>query len=310
VKTDEAMTHRFNVLLTPGTNNFRIIALNKNRTESKPALLTVVFKSRDSAPSADLHVLAIGINKYKNSIYNLNYGRPDAESFIKSLAERGASIFKNIVKKEIYDEQALKPVIEEAIQRIISMAHPEDVFVFYYAGHGVMSAETQTRNADFFLVPHDVTQLYGREELLKEKGISAAELKEWFKQIPAQKQLVVLDACQAGGAVDTFALRGAAEQKAMAQLARSTGIVILASSGTEQFASEFRKLGHGLFTYALLQALAGQADGGNPPDKKITVKEVEAYINDRVPALTHQYRGSVQYPTSYAVGNDFPLVLN
>ena len=308
--TDEAMTHRFGVLLIPGKNNFRIIALNKNRTESKPALVAVIFKSRASAPSADLHLLAIGINKYKNSIYNLNYGRPDAKSFSQSLAERGGHIFKSIVRKEIYDEQAVKPVIEKTIQNIISMAKPEDVFVFYYAGHGVMSSKTQKGNADFYLVPHDVTQLYGREELLEEKGISAAELKEWFKLIPAQKQLVVLDACQAGGAVETFARRGAAEQKAIAQLARSTGIVILASSGTEQFASEFRELGHGLFTYALLQALSGQADGGNPPDRKITVKEVEAYINDRVPELAHQYRGSVQYPNSYAVGNDFPLALN
>jgi uncharacterized caspase-like protein len=56
--------------------------------------------------------------------------------------------------------------------------------------------------------------------------------------------LIVLDACQAGGAVETFARRGAAEEKAMAQLARSTGVTILAASDTKQYATEFSQLGH------------------------------------------------------------------
>ncbi len=308
-QTRKEATHRFDVLLTPGKNYFRFIALNRNRTESKPALLTVDFTDRTSSATADLYILAIGINKYKNSIYNLNFGRHDAESFSKSMVTKGRNIFQNIFKKEIYDEVAVKPVIENEIKRVMSEARPEDVFVFYYAGHGVMSTETEGSNADFFLVLHDITQLYGRDDLLKEKGISSAHLKEWLKLIPAQKQLIILDACQAGGAVETFARRGAAEQKAIAQLARSTGIIILASSGTKQYASEFQELGHGLFTYALLQAISGKADGGNPSDGKITVKEVESYINDQVPELSRHYRGSIQYPNSYAIGNDFPLVV-
>lgn len=187
------------------------------------------------------------------------------------MANQGRDIFKAIVKREIYDEDALKPTIENEIKRLQSTVRPEDVSVFYYAGQGVMSTETENGPADFFLVLHDVTQLYGHDDLLKERGISSAQLKEWIRLIPAQKQLVILDACQAGGAVETFARRGAAEQKAIAQLARSTGIFILASSGTKQFASEFVELGHGLFTYTLLQAITGKADGGSPPDGKVTI---------------------------------------
>lgn len=125
--------------------------------------------------------------------------------------------------------------------------------------------------------------------------------------VNAQKQLVVLDACQSGGAVTSFATRGASEERAILQLARSAGTVLLASTGTEQFATEFSTLAHGVFTYALLQGLNGEADGGNPKDGKITVKELEAYLNDQVPELTKKYRGTSQYPTSYARGQDFPL---
>lgn len=302
-------THRFDIFLVPGKNEFRVVALNTNRTESKPAVVTVDFKRRH-ASSASLYILAIGINKYKNAVYNLNFGRPDAEAFTRALENQGRGIFSRIVKREIYDERAIKPVIEQEMRNFIDTAGPEDVFAFFYAGHGVMSLDTARTGSDFYLVTHDVIQLYGKSELLESKGISARQLKEWFKQIPSQKQVIILDACQAGGAVETFALRGAAEQKAIAQLARSTGTVVLASSGSKQFASELPELGHGLFTYALLQAIAGHADGGKPPDGKITIKEIEAYINDRVPELTQQFRGAAQYPNSYTIGHDFPLTVN
>lgn len=62
-----------------------------------------------------------------------------------------------------------------------------------------------------------------------------------------------------------MALRGATEEKAIAQLARATGTYWLTASGSEQFASEFTQLGHGSFTYVLLEALGGKADTG---DKK------------------------------------------
>ena len=100
---------------------------------------------------------------------------------------------------------------------------------------------------------------------------------------------------------------GPAQEKAIAQLARSTGTTVLASAGTEQFAVEFKQLRHGVFTYALLQGMSGAADGGRPPDGKITVKELEAYLNDEVPKPTQRYRGKQQWPTSYSFGQDFPV---
>ncbi|HEY9282813.1 MAG TPA: caspase family protein, partial [Pyrinomonadaceae bacterium] len=192
--------------------------------------------------------------------------------------------------------------------RVAAAAQPGDAFVFYYAGHGVMSEGLDGAQPEFHLAPHDVTQLYGNEAMLAERGVSARLLRDWCRKVAAQKQLIVLDACQAGGAVETFAaLRGVSEEKAILQLARSVGIIILAATGTEQVAAEFTKLGHGAFTYALLEGLSGKADGGSAPDGKITVKELEAFLNDAVPELTRQYRGTPQFPNSYSRGQDFPL---
>ena len=121
------------------------------------------------------------------------------------------------------------------------------------------------------------------------------------------KQLFILDACQSAGALNEVAAsRGAAEEKAIAQLARSTGTHWLTASGSEQFASEFAQLGHGSFTYCILEALKGAADNG---DSKITVKELDAYLQDKVPEITQKYKGTAQYPASYNYGNDFPIII-
>ena len=189
-----------------------------------------------------------------------------------------------------------------AFEKIKTAANPKDLFVFYYAGHGVISDKKE-----FFLVPYDVTQLYGNDNALAQKGFSADALKAMSKDIKAQKQLFILDACQSAGALETIAAaRGAAEEKAIAQLARSTGTQWLTASGSEQFASEFSQLGHGSFTYCLLEAFKGDA---NPTDKKLTVKQLDAYLQTKVPEITQKYKGTPQYPASYSYGNDFPIII-
>lgn len=294
---------RYTLSLVPGLNTFRAVAINEQRTESAPAVASVTL--RGATPESRLFLLAVGVNAYKNSKYNLNYARGDAESFVATLKQRSRGIFKQQVQTTLFDGEATKEALLGALSRIAKEASANDVFVFYYAGHGTMSEGERGAPQEFYLAPHEVLRLYGDDAHLAERGVSAKELREAVAAIAARKQLLVLDACQSGGAVDSFAVRGAAEEKAMLQLAKSAGVVVLAATGTEQFASEVKTLGHGVFTFALLQGLGGAADGGG--DGKITVKELEAYLNDAVPELTKKHRGSTQYPNSFARGQDFPL---
>jgi uncharacterized caspase-like protein len=146
--------------------------------------------------------------------------------------------------------------------------------------------------------------MYEADEMLKEKGISAKEISEFARQIKAQKQLFVLDACQSGGAMQSLAMRGAAEEKAIAQLARSTGTYFIAASGTEQFATEVGELGHGIFTYCVIESLKGSCKA---QDGKVTVNLLKGCVESKVPELTQKYRGQPQFPTGYGFGQDFPI---
>jgi WD40 repeat protein len=294
---NQSTTSKQLVSLIGGTNIFTASAINKDKVESDAASAEVFFDSPDK--SSVCHVLAVGINQYKNPKMILNYAKPDAESFGKAVDSDG--IFKKIVVHSLFDAEASRSNILKKLDELSSEIHPEDVFIFYYAGHGSM-VENQ-----FFFIPTEAARLYDLNSLKKE-AIEASVLQDKFKNIKALKQLIIMDACQSGASVELLANRGAAEEKAIAQLSRSAGIHVMASAGSEQFAAEFAELGHGIFTYLLIKALQGDADGA-PKDGKVTIYELKSYLDDQVPELTRKLKGKPQYPYTFSRGQDFPVVI-
>ncbi len=284
-------------------NFFYLTAGSKSGIESEKIRFTVVYKGA-TEDKPKLYLVTIGINKYKNAKYNLNYAQADADGVEKAIKTNSGSLFKEVVPYNIRNDKAVKATILATLDDIKKKSLQQDVLIVYYAGHGVM---TQGENGEFYIVPHDIIQLYGKDDILKDKGISATMLKQYAQEINAQKQVFILDACQSAGALETVAVRGAAEEKAIAQLARSTGTFWITATGSNQFATEFEKLGHGIFTYALLDGINGAGDANR--DKKLTVRELSTFIENKVPELSEKYKGSAQFPSAYSFGNDFPIVI-
>jgi WD40 repeat protein len=292
----ESTTYAHTVSLIAGENSFSAVLRDKDKIESDVSTATV--ESAQPTKNSTCYILAVGINSYKNPKLTLSYARPDAESFVQTM-KVNQQLFKEIELVTLYDEEASRINILKQLEMIASRAKPEDVFVFYYAGHGSMVEN------EFFFIPSESIRLYELMALRKE-ALEAATLQEKFKNIKALKQLIVMDACQSGGSVELLANRGAAEEKAIAQLSRSAGIHVMASAGSDQFATEFAELGHGLFTYVLIKALQGDADGA-PKDGKVTIYELKSFLDDQVPELTRKMKGKPQYPYTFSRGQDFPV---
>jgi WD40 repeat protein len=286
-------------------NFFYATASSKSGIEAEKVKFIVSYKGATNE-KPNLYLIVIGINKYKNPKYNLNYAQADAEKTEELIRQSGSLLFAEVISYSILNEKAIKANISSAFDDVKKRSHEQDVLFVYYAGHGVMS-EGSVKASEFFLIPFDVTQLYGRDDMLAEKGISAEEIKKYAQSINAQKQIFVLDACQSGGALESASTRGAVEEKAIAQMARSTGTFWITASGSEQFSTEFEKLGHGVFTYAMLEGVKGEADANK--DRKLTIRELSTYIENRVPELSEQYKGLPQFPSAYSFGNDFPIVV-
>ncbi len=307
---------KYTITLMPGSNTFRAIALNSQRTESKPDEIQVIYQSA-SKPTGNQHVivagngiidqvdknatlylLVVGINKYQNEKMTLNYALADATAFKDELEKDAKSVITNIKTFFVTDNTATKTGITAAFKQVQEAAKPQDVFVFYYAGHGVIG-----KDKEFYLVPNDVSDLKNVQAELESKGIPAKLLQKYAIDIAAQKQLFILDACQSAGAFNEMLSADANQQKSIAVVSRSTGTHWMAASGAQQYANEFSQLGHGAFTYVLLEALKGSAAS----DKMITVNGLKGYLQQEVPELMKKYSGTLQYPASYGFGNDFPV---
>ncbi|MEO9966388.1 MAG: caspase family protein [Reichenbachiella sp.] len=298
-KPGKSVFHHYPVKLVPGKNVISISAFSQERIESELARRELFADGIHE--DITCHIMAIGINKYKNPSLDLNYALEDAEAFLKLVKTKGKKLFNKIEVYSLFNEKATKENILSTLDDIAVDARPQDVFFFYYAGHGSMV------EGNFYFIPTENIRLYDFD-LLTDEAVNASTLQQKFANISALKQLVVLDACQSGGSTELLAVRGASEEKAMAQLSRSSGVHVLAASGSEQFATEFAELGHGLFTYVILEALSGKADGA-PKDGKVTIYELKAYIDSQVPEYSSQYKGKPQYPVTYSRGQDFPVVI-
>ncbi|MEO9484437.1 MAG: caspase family protein [Ekhidna sp.] len=285
--------------LVAGHNEFTAVASSNANLESNRASVTLFSDSK--IPGSTCHILAVGINEYKNKELNLNYATKDAKSFAEQMLAQGEEIYSNVVLHEIFDREATKENILKKVTELQSQISVNDVFIFYYAGHGSMIDDK------FYLVSSNAVRLYDGDRM-NDYGIEASKLQEAMLKIKALKQLIVMDACQSGGSVEVLARRGAPEEKAIAQLSRSSGIHVMAAAGSEQYATEFESLGHGLFTYALLKGLSGEADGA-PKDGKVTIYELKGYLDDQVPELSILHKGSPQYPRTFSRGQDFPIVI-
>jgi hypothetical protein len=102
----------YNLEMLNETNEFKVVVVNYQRIESRPEILKIDYVGKVILNST-LHVMVVGINKYQNSQYNLNYAQPDAKAFAEKISSQGQRIFKAINLVERYDENGTKAKIIE-----------------------------------------------------------------------------------------------------------------------------------------------------------------------------------------------------
>lgn len=289
----------FTLALVPGENEIRVTAFSEGDIESEPATVLVNYSGLQKV--ADCYILSIGINRYENENMNLTFARNDAEAFAAEISKNGVSLFNKIHTYTLLDQNATKGGIIATLDKIALEMKKEDLFIFFFAGHG------STVDNTFYFITSEITGMYQADKLLG--ALQVGELQERFKKLPSLKQVVFVDACHSGGSVEGLAMRGATEEKALAQLSRSSGVHVMASSEESQQSAEIKSLNHGVFTYVLLEALRGKADG-SPADSKITVYELKSYIDDQVPEISYNLIRHRQFPSTFSIGHDFPLIIN
>lgn len=314
------------VRIVAGVNRLTAYAFNDDNVKSGDAEVTVTG-AESLKREGKAYVLAVGINEYADSRFNLKYAVADAQDFAAAVKEYQAKLneFSEVRVIPLSDAEATKKNILEALNRLsgnatnpkstawphafdaIDPADPEDAVFIYYAGHGSVPGPEYKR---FYLVVHDFQQQLsvlaaGRRNESITGAINDVELGSAIEGIGARQIVLVIDACHSGKALDSEDLRqGPINSKGLAQLAYEKGMYILAAAEGDRAARELSQIGHGLLTYALVEEglRQGKADD-DPADGQILMKEWLDYATARVPQL--QLEG-MQRMT--ALGRDVSIV--
>jgi hypothetical protein len=103
------ITFTANVPLVAGTNRFTAYAFNRDNVKSSDASL-IVTGDQSLARKGTLYLLAVGVNQYANSQFNLRYAVPDVQAVSAELQTQQAKLdqFQRIVIVPLLDAQATK----------------------------------------------------------------------------------------------------------------------------------------------------------------------------------------------------------
>ena len=111
------------------------------------------------------------------------------KSFIDTLNIVAENIFDSIYIKTLVNESVIKENIQKCFKDISIKAQPNDVFVFFYAGHGI--AHNKNEQNTFYFINHNVLQMEDIDNCEK-FGFSGEELVSSLKEIKANKQLSII----------------------------------------------------------------------------------------------------------------------
>jgi hypothetical protein len=191
----------------------------------------------------------------------------------------------------------------------VRQAKPSDIVIVYLAGHGITRENSDTY---YYLTKEARTKdssALSDPAVRELTTVSSEELAEWIRQIPALKQVMILDTCAAGAAegklVDKRNVPGD-QIRAIERLKDRTGFHVLMGSAASDVSYEASEYGQGLLTYALLQGMKGAA---LREDEYVDVQKLFQYAADEVPQLARNV-GGIQRPlvaaprggTSFDVG--------
>ncbi len=293
------MRRTFEIQLLPGENQLRASAFSAQMIECEPATITLFHKGSSNLPH--LYLISVGIHQYQPPISQLPMARRDAEGFVQKLTQTAPTLFRNYKVVTLYDTSATRSGILKAMTAVAQKAKPEDMVVFFFAGHGTVLSE----DGRFYLVAQGVRDLdhADGETSICQAGVSDLMLGSALQKIPALKQVVFMDACQSGGADFTDSFRNSGREVAIKRIGRNAGTWIFSAAGKTESAYENSGLGHGLFTFALLAGLDGKADVVHS-DGTITLSELESFIVQEVSSQAKKI-GIQQKPTIQRGLNDF-----
>ncbi len=256
-----------NNILVTGSNDFGYVTERSGERLFK-------LPPQDKKPKGKLYVAVVGINDYPKlkgecggRDCELAFPVADAVGFLKTIKAHTAPLFDSMVPLVMVSPKALEDEPEEAAElgKIVDLGDvldpdaqtvtgelvdfldrpgPDDTTIVFVASHGLNIGER------FFLIPENgqkrdgewrVSSLVNWQVIQDQIGLATG------------RRILMLDTCHAANAFNAKLEKEASDAR----------VIVFSATAANNTAQERRDLGHGVFTYSLIEGLSGQANSGD-----------------------------------------------
>lgn len=274
----------FTVVSRSGEKVTKVLHLTRRVSGVAPS---IVSESRTQLIGPQRWAVIVGISRYENpGVPNLRYSDKDARSYYEFLKTEQGGAFEEDHMRVLLNEQATLENLRSALFEFLRRAIDTDFVSIYFSGHG--NPEPGNPN-NLYLLTYDSDP----------NKLATTAFPMWdvntalSRYITAKKVVIFTDACHSGGVLATgIAEKGFVGGKSnlinryLADLANAKeGVVVFTASQAGEVSQEREDLGHGVFTYYLLEGLRGKADLDN--DYTVTVGELMDFVEDQVKRETN-----------------------
>lgn len=284
-----------------GENRISITGVNEFGYLTERSVVALAKTRREEKRKGKLYLIAIGVEKYpllptecNGRSCDLRYPVDDAAELVRVIAERSAPLYSGmetlvLVNRDALDETPekqeglgrvvgldtiLEPdsdTIGDEIEDFLDKPGPDDTTIVFVAGHGINVDE------DYYFIPSD-----GRkQDADRWKRSSLVDWSDIQKAVERAEgvRFMLLDTCHAANSFNPRLEKDAADAR----------IIVFSATAANSTAAELPELGHGVFTYSVLEGLRG---GANSSGDGIRLLGLADYIYREVIRLT----GSRQKP--------------
>jgi uncharacterized caspase-like protein/WD40 repeat protein len=300
---DGGETTIIEVPVEEGENTIRVTGANQFGYLTERSVTAIARKVEKKANKGKLYVAVIGVDKYPfltdacgGRPCDLRYPVDDATGFLKVVSERTAPLFSSIESLVLVNqeeavadagtfklagaEEVLEPdsdTIDDQLADFLDKPGENDTTIVFVAGHGINIDE------DYYFIPTD-----GRkQDADRWKRSSLVDWGDIQKSVERAKgmRFMLLDTCHAANAFNPRLEKDAQDAR----------IVVFSATAANNTAAELPELGHGVFTYSVLEGLRGKAKSS---DSGVTLFGLADYVSQEVARLTQ----SRQKPFYYVGG--------
>ena len=275
---DDVSVFEWRALPTSEDNLIRInVEPKAGNLQEKYGFAEVDVRATPQLARRKLYTVALAADDYSGE-NRLRYAVADARRVISSVRSGAAKLYEPASETTLVNHNITPATVRRSIERIHATisdeSNPQSLLFVFVAGHGVADG-----NEYYFLPPASKFD----QASLKKWGISWQLLRQ-LGNVPCRK-IFLLDTCYSGNVVlaEKKEESIAYHWKAAIRPLRRTQALVLTATAPGIPAFEPDDLKHGYFTYGVLRALSGEADGhflqGQKPQMRDGIVDVREFVN-------------------------------